>query len=85
MSDLKNCWLFGKGITHGKKRYHYQCSTPHGHKDIQLFQKFEKIADGAPRRKTEKFWQIEKIIGDLYELDNFKQEIFFEKKISKLR
>ena len=23
--------------------------------------------------------------GDLYELDNFKQKIFFEKKISKLR
>ena len=40
---------------------------------------------GGPRRKTEKFWQIEKIIGDLYELDNFKQKIFFEKKISKLR
>ena len=40
---------------------------------------------GGPRRKTEKFGQIEKIIGDLYELDNFKQKIFFEKKISKLR
>ena len=40
---------------------------------------------GGPRRKTEKFWQIEKKIGDLYELDNFKQKIFFEKKISKLR
>ena len=39
----------------------------------------------GPRRKTEKFWQIEKIIGDLYELDNSKQKIFFEKKISKLR
>ena len=51
----------------------------------QLFQKFQKIADGGPRRKTEKFWQIEKKIGDLDELDNFKQKIFFEKKISKLR
>ena len=29
--------------------------------------------------------QIEKKIGDLYELDNSKQKIFFEKKISKLR
>ena len=37
---------------------------------IQLFQKFQKFADGGPRRKTEKFWQIEKIIIDLYELDN---------------
>ena len=49
------------------------------------FSKFQKIADGGPRRKTEKFCQIEKKIGDLYELDNFKQEIFFEKKILKLR
>ena len=40
---------------------------------------------GGPRRKTEKCWQIEKKIGDLYELDNSKQKIFFEKKISKLR
>ena len=56
-----------------------------GHGGIQLFQKFQKIADGGPRRKTEKFWQIEKKIGDLYELDNSKQKIFFEKKISKLR
>ena len=28
--------------------------------------------------------KLKKIIGDLYELDNFKQKIFFEKKISKL-
>ena len=33
--------------------------------EIQLFQKFQKIADGGPRRKTEKFWQIEKKIIDL--------------------
>ena len=49
------------------------------------FSKISKIADGGPRRKTEKFWQIEKIIGDLYELDNEKQKIFLKKKISKLR
>ena len=48
--------------------------------EIQLFQKF---ADGGPRRKTEKFWQIEKIIIDLYELDNSKTKIFFEKKFLK--
>ena len=40
--------------------YHYQCPTPHGHREIQLFQKFQIFADGGPRRKTEKFWQIEK-------------------------
>ena len=66
-----------RGSLTEKKRYHYQCPTPHGHGGIQLFQ---KIADRGPRRKTEKVWQIEKIIGDLYELDNFKQKIFFEKK-----
>ena len=43
------------------------------------FSKFQKFADGGPRRKTEKFWQIEKIIIDLYELDNSKKKIFFEK------
>ena len=38
---------------------------------------------GGPRRKTDKFWQIEKKIIDLYELDNSKKKIFFEKKFSK--
>ena len=60
-----------------------QCPAPHGHGDIQLFRKFQIFADGGPRRKTEKFWQIEKKIGYLHELDNFKQIIFFEKKFSK--
>ena len=59
--------------------------TPQDHGEIQLFQKIQKFADGGPRRKTVKFCQIEKITGDLYELDNSKQKIFFEKKISKLR
>ena len=40
---------------------------------------------GGHDEKLNKFWKIEKKIGDLYELDNFKQKIFFEKKISKLR
>ena len=65
-----------------------KCSPHHlsnPHEEIQVFQKFQKIADGGPRRKTEKFWQIEEIIGDLYELDNSKQKIFFEKKILKFR
>ena len=57
--------------------------TPYCHGEIQLFQKFQKFADGGPRRKTEKFWQIEKKIIDLYELDNSKKKIFFEKKFSK--
>ena len=53
--------------------------------EFNFFKNFKKFLMGAPRRKTEKFWQIEKKIGDLYELDNFKQKIFFEKKILKLR
>ena len=54
-------------------------------KKFNFSQKFQKIADRGPRRKTEKFWQIEKKIIDLYESDNSKQKFFFEKKISKLR
>ena len=41
-------------------------------------QKFQKIADGGPKKL-----KILAVIGDLYELDNSKQKIFFEKKISK--
>ena len=53
---------------------------------FNFFKNFKTLLMGeGPRRKTEKFWQIEKKIIDLYELDNFKQKIFFEKKISKLR
>ena len=50
-----------------------------------LKKKFQKIADGGPRfLKTEKFCQIEKKIGDLYELDNFKPKLFFWKKNFKI-
>ena len=52
---------------------------------FNFFENFKYLLMGGPRRKTEKFWQIEKIIGDLYELDNFKHKIFFEKKISNLK
>ena len=70
-----------RGSLTEKKRYHYQCLTPHGHGDIELFRKFQIFADGGrPRRKTEKFWQNEKKIIDLYELDNSKKKFFFEKK-----
>ena len=61
----------------------WQSPTPRGQGEIQLFQKFQKFADGGPRRKTEKFGQIEKKIIDLYELDNSKKKIIFEKKFSK--
>ena len=40
---------------------------------------------GGYDEKLKNFWQIEKTIGDLYELDNFEQKIFLEKKISKLK
>ena len=48
-----------------------------------MLKKFSNPQGDGPRRKTEKFWQIEKKIGYLYELDNSKKKIFFEKKISK--
>ena len=40
---------------------------------------------GGHDEKVKNFGKSKKKIGDLYELDNFKQKIFFEKKISKLR
>ena len=39
---------------------------------------------GGHDEKLKNFTKSKKI-GDLYELDNFKQKIFFEKKIIKLR
>ena len=50
---------------------------------FNFFKNFKNSLMGGPRRKTEKFWQIEKIIIDLYELENSKKKIFFEKKFSK--
>ena len=35
---------------------------------------------GGHDEKLKNFGKSEKKIGDLYELDNFKQKIFFEKK-----
>ena len=40
---------------------------------------------GGHDEKLKNFGKLEKKIGDFYELDNSKQKIFFEKKISKLR
>ena len=45
---------------------------------FNFFKNVKKLlgGGGVAQRKTEKFWQIEKKIGDLYELDNFKEKIF---------
>ena len=43
-----------------------------------IFKNCKKLLIG-PRRKTEKFWQIEKKIIDFYELDNSKEKIFLKK------
>ena len=52
-------------------------------KKFNFFKNVKNLLMGGPRRKTEKFCQIEKKIIDLYELDNSKEKIFFEKKFSK--
>ena len=40
--------------------------------NFQLFRKFQKFADGGPRRKTEKFWnQIETEIKSLIFTNQF--------------
>ena len=65
-------------IIHWKYRYHYQFTTPRDLGEIQLFRKFQIFADGGPRRKTEKFWQVEKKIGDLHELDILRKKFYFK-------
>ena len=40
---------------------------------------------GGRDEKLKNFGKSKKKKGDLYELDNFKRKIFFEKKILKLR
>ena len=50
---------------------------------FNFFKNFKIFRKWGATDKTEKFWQIEKIIIDLYELDNSKKKIFFEKKFSK--
>ena len=47
--------------------------------------KISKIQIGGHDEKLKNFGQLKKKIGNLYELDNSKLKIFFEKKISKLR
>ena len=66
MSDSKNCHLSLKitvPLPMPNSSWSWRKST------------FSKIR-GGPRRKTEKFWQIEKKIINLYELDNFKKKNF---------
>ena len=51
---------------------------------FNFFKNFKKSLMGGHDEKLKNFGKSKKK-GDLYELDNFKQKIFFEKKISKLR
>ena len=70
-----------RGSLTEKKRYHYKCLTPHGHGGIQLFQKFQKIAEGGHDEKLKNFGKSKKKSV----IFTNKQKILFEKKISKLR
>ena len=54
-------------------------SLPHTLGDIQLFQKLQLFA------KFKRICKSKKKISVRDELDNFRQKIFFDKKISKLR
>ena len=46
---------------------------------FNFFKNFKKLLMGGHDEKLKNFGKS-KIIGDLHELDNFKQKIFFEKK-----
>ena len=52
---------------------------------MKKFNFFKKLLMGGYDEKLKNFGKSKKKIGYLYELDNSKQIIFFEKKISKLR
>ena len=52
---------------------------------FNFFKNFKKLLMGGHDEKLKNFAKSKKKIGDLYELDNSKQKIFFEQKISKLR
>ena len=49
---------------------------------FNFFKNFNYLLMGGHDEKLKNFAKSEKK-GELYELDNFKQKIFFEKKISK--
>ena len=51
---------------------------------FNFFKNFKKLLMGCHDEKLKNFGKSKKK-GDLYELNNSKQKIFFEKKISKLR
>ena len=52
---------------------------------FNFFKNFKKLPMGGHGEKLKNVGKSKKKIGDLYELDNSKQKIFFEKKIPKLR
>ena len=50
---------------------------------LNCFENFKNLLMGGHDEKLKNFGKSKKKIIDLYELDNSKQKIFFEKKISK--
>ena len=52
---------------------------------FNFFENFKYLLMGGHDENLKNFGKSKKKIGDLHESDNFKQKIFFEKKISKLR
>ena len=50
---------------------------------FNCFKNFKKLLMGGHDEKLKNFGKTKKKIGYLYELDNSKQKIFFEKKFSK--
>ena len=49
-------------------------------KIFNFFENFKKLLIGGPDEKLKNFAKSKKKIIDLYELDNSKKKIFFEKK-----
>ena len=79
-SNCKNCKLFKRGLTNEKNG-----NTTNAQlllmvmEKFNFFKNFKKLLMGGHDEKLKNFGKSKKK-GDLYELDNFKQKIFFEKK-----
>ena len=60
VQKISNLLRFENGFEIRNLHHFVSKKVPHMVTEIQLFRKFQIFADGGPRRKTEKFWQIEK-------------------------
>ena len=79
-SDCKNFKLSGRGLTNEKNGNTTNAQLLMVMEKFNFFKNFKKLLMGGHDEKLINFGKSKKKIGDLYELDNSKKKIFFEKK-----